>query len=113
MHLTNTDTVLIGLYRLKDTANKISFRDLENFIGQDRSQLSQALQKNEQRLYVEKEPHHARFDSIIINEKGIARAKAKITIYAKFLLDDIKSIPKKLTKEQEELLLKFRELNQS
>ena len=86
MNLENFEFVLLGLCILKERngQSKTSYRELQRYLNQDPPQVSQALIKNEEKGYIEKEKDHKRFDVIIITEQGTQYAKLLTQKFGKF-----------------------------
>lgn len=54
MKFENTDIILIVIYRKKDSENQATFSQLENFLNQEKSQISHDLKKLEAKKLMEK-----------------------------------------------------------
>ncbi len=101
MRVENSEFILLAIFNLREEnkSNKVSSIELKLYLKiyiNDRSQISQAMAKNEEDGYIEKEKDHLRFDTIIIKNKGINRARQLKKKFAKFFIDT-KNISKKPT----------------
>ena len=78
MKFENTDILLIIIFRKRDKKDQVTFRQLETFLTQEKSQISHDLKKLEQRKLITKANGYVRFKEFAITKEGITKAKKLI-----------------------------------
>ncbi len=75
MKFENADIVLTIIFRKKDSENLVKFSQLENFLNQEKSQISHDLKKLEQKKLIVKANGYAKIKEFTITKEGITKAE--------------------------------------
>jgi hypothetical protein len=85
MYLDNPIIVLLGIFSQKNKDNIISFKQLQDLLPLEKSQISQALSYNSKIGLIQKAEGNKYFTKIQITPEGIQKAKRCITFLEKLI----------------------------
>ena len=96
MYLDNSVIVLIACYVLKNEKNIVSYKQLQEFLPLEKSQISQALKSDEEATLLQKPEGNKYFSKIELTPMGIQKAERYISFLQKLVNSHPLLSPQKL-----------------